>query len=34
MNYSELDAQSPNVDYLIAEITQQIMMRIEALARE
>ena len=34
MNYSELDIQSPNVDYVIAEITQQIMMRIEALARE
>ena len=30
--YSELDAQPSNVDYLIAEITQQIMMRIETLA--
>ena len=32
VSYSELDAQSSNVDYLIAEITQQIMMRIETLA--
>ena len=32
ISYSELDIQSSNVDYLIAEITQQMMMRIETLA--
>ena len=30
--YSELDAQPSNVDYMIAEITQQIIMRIRTLS--
>ncbi len=32
VSYAELDIQPSNVDYVVAEITQKIMMRIETLA--